>query len=596
MSATAHAATPAAQHTEPRPAATGALPRGGGLTIRVPLRLVVGAQYADPALSVYVKIAALALRPEGCRAKVATLAGYLGMSKSAVERALKQLTRPDVIDGVVEVPTVRKTAPDGKGESAHRITRPLDDSELWVRIPVRSAEALPPRLLRLYALLAYSTARRIPVTAAELGEMLYHHTGQRAGEHLGERQARRLVDELEETGWLTVRRREGERGRNAYEPNRHPLRIVTAAPLEDGAGAPVIHDGSGPADHDGSLASKEDQQTDRHEKTQVVGGSRRRRGDRSRSAPDARDLGSGTFGPGTSHAPRGTHTPRRATDNSRTPTGPYTGPELRWTKRIHDALAPVRSDLDGIRRYVLRQIAAMIGTELDANEASSSGRIADRISRRLQPVMREDIRDLGAWLLAVGLPHRGCGLPSCEDSYVWPTGEPCEICAVNQRVKRAQWAQARELQARLDELRARASAGTAVLPAKASYRERDRASDAEIRRAIAEHGPAGALHIYGHLRTGPLLREGYQEQLPLPAAENVPVLEPVIPGRMPDAVRAEVRPTAVRERTDGCPDCHASPGQACTTPRGRRRRTPHQARLHVTHPTSAYPAASGEDS
>jgi hypothetical protein len=153
-----------------------------------------------------------------------------------------------------------------------------------------------------------------------------------------------------------------------------------------------------------------------------------------------------------------THTPRPTTDTSGTP-GPYTGPELRWTQRIHDALAPVRHELDGIRRYVLRQIAAVIGTELDANPASSSGRIADRISRRLQPILREDIRDLGAWLLAVGLPHKGCGLDSCEDSRVWPTGEPCEICADNRRAERAQWARARELQARLDELRARASAG-----------------------------------------------------------------------------------------------------------------------------------------
>jgi hypothetical protein len=596
MSVAAHAASTAAEHPEPHRAAAGALPRGGGQTVRVPLRLVVGAQYADAALSVYVKIAALSLRPEGCTARVDTIAEYLGMSKSAVERALKQLARPDDVDGLVEIPTRRRTYKDGRGQSAERYVRPLPADELWVRVPVRAAEALAPRLLRLHALLAYSTARRIPVTAADLGEMLRHHTGQRAGEHLGERQVRRLVDQLEETGWLTVRRREGERGRHAYEPNRHPLRIVTARPLDDGAGAPVIHDGSGPADHDGSLASKEDLQTDRHEKTKVVGGSRRRRGDRSRPTPGAGDLVPATFGPGTSRAPRGTRTPRPAPAPGRT-TGPYTGPELRWTQRIHDALAPVRHDLDGIRRHVLRQIAVMIGTELDANPASSSDRIAARISRRLQPILREDIRDLGAWLLAVGLPHRGCGLPNCEGSRVWPTGEACEICAVNKRVQRAQWAQARELQARLDELRARASAGTETLPAKASYRERDRATDVEIRRAIAEHGPAGALHIYGHLRTGPLLREGYQEQLPLPAAGADPASrpEPVIPARAPDSVRAAVRPTAVREQTAGCPTCHASPGQACTTPRGRRRHTPHQARLDVTHPTAAHPAASGED-
>jgi hypothetical protein len=603
MPVAAHAALPAAEHPEPHTAATGALPRGGGLTVRVPLRLVVGAQYADAALSVYVKIAALALRPEGCTARVATIAEYLGMSKSGTERALKELTRPDDVDGLIEVPTRRRTYKDGRGQSAERYTRALAAGELWVRIPVRAAEALSPRLLRLYALLAYATARRIPVTAAELGEMLHHHTGQRVGEHLGERQARRLVDELESTGWLAVRRREGERGRHAYETRRHPLTLLGAIPSErpdeevvGEAGAPVIHDGSGPADHDGSLASKEDLQTDRRDETQVVGGSRRRRGDRSTPVENVGDLVPATFGPGASRAPRGDHTPRPDADNS-TATGPYTGPELRWTQRIHDALAPVRGDLDGIRPHVLRQIAVLIGTELDANPASSSGRIADRISRRLQPVMREDIRSMGGWLLKVGLPHRGCGLDSCEDGQVWPTGEPCEICAHAHQVQSAQWRRARELQHRLDELRARAAAadGT-VLPAKASYRERDRASDEEIRLAIAEHGPIGALHIYGHLRTGPLLRAGgYQEQLPLPSVPEVLAVEPLILGRMPEPVRAAVRPGAVQVQTSACPTCQAGPGQACTTPRGRRRHTPHQARLDVTHP-AAYEAASGEDS
>src|ERR1041385_2557873 len=199
MSAVARAACPAAPHSQPPSAAEGAHARAGGASIKVPLRLVVGAQYPDAALSTYVKIAALALRPEGCRAKVAVIAEYLGMSKSAVERGLKPLIREDMVDGLVEVPTVRKTASGGTGESAYRVTRPLTDGELWVRIPVPAGEALTPRLLRLYALLAYATARRIPVTVAELGEQLRHHTGKRAGTHLGERQARRLVDKLEAT-------------------------------------------------------------------------------------------------------------------------------------------------------------------------------------------------------------------------------------------------------------------------------------------------------------------------------------------------------------------------------------------------------------
>ncbi|MFF9138461.1 hypothetical protein ACF09G_12940 [Streptomyces albogriseolus] len=534
MSVAALAASPAAPHAQPQAAAAGVPARGAGLTVRVPLRLVVGAQYPDAALSVYVKIAALALRPEGCTARVTTLATYLGMSKSAVERGLKALRNPDPVDGLVEVPTVRRTLPGGRGQSAHRITRPLTEGELWVRIPVRAAETLTPRLLRLYALLAYSTARRIPVTAAELGEMLHHHTGQRAGECLGERQARRLVDELETTGWLAVHRREGERGRHAYEPHRHPLHPVPApaeeeAPaggdvLEDqepeqlalfGPGAPVIIDGSGPDLGDGSLASREDHLTDRPDETNAVGVTRRRRRDRKWVAAPVENLPvPDTFGPGTSRAPRGNRssaTPRQDL-NSHNP-GSYSGPELRWTERIHTALAPVRHELDGARRFVLRRIAREIAAQLDSG--ISPDRMAHRIHTRYTAGARADIRDIGSWLLAVGIRHKGCGVPSCEDGRVWPTGEACEICAHQRQVQRAQWRQARELEARLQQLRAERAAAAAdedqarpegrALPAKATYRQRDAVSDDQIRAVIAERGPEIALHVYGHYRVLPLL-------------------------------------------------------------------------------------------
>ncbi|WPP30001.1 hypothetical protein [Streptomyces sp. CL7] len=548
MSVAALAAAPAAPHPEPQTAAAGVPARGAGLTVRVPLRLVVGAQYPDAALSVYVKIAALALRPEGCTARVTTLATYLGMSKSAVERGLKALRNPDPVDGLVEVPTVRRTLPGGRGQSAHRITRPLTEGELWVRIPVRAAETLTPRLLRLYALLAYSTSRRIPVTAAELGEMLRHHTGQRAGETLGERQVRRLVDELETTGWLAVHRREGERGRHAYEPRRHPLHPVPA-PAEEkapaggdvlegqepeqlalfGPGAPVINDGSGPGDHDGSLASKEDHRIDRRDETKAVGVSRRRRGDRKWVAAPVENLPvPDTFGPGTSRAPRGNRssaTPRPDLTNHNP--GSYSGPELRWTPRIHTALAPVRHELDDVRRFVLRRIAREIGAQLD--NGISPERMAHRIRTRYTAGARADIRDIGSWLLAVGIRHKGCGVPSCEDGRVWPTGEACEICAHQRQVQRATWRQARELEARLQQLRAERAAaaadgdqaqpGARTLPAKATYRERDAVSDDRIRAVIAARGPEIALHVYGHYRVLPLLAAPQDPQTGGPHAQ-----------------------------------------------------------------------------
>ncbi|CUW29661.1 helix-turn-helix domain-containing protein [Streptomyces reticuli] len=554
MSAVALAAAEAAPHPEPHTAADGVCPSAsGGRTVRVPLRLVVGSQYSDAALAVYVKVAALALRPEGCTARVETLATYLGMSKSAVERALRLLTQPDPVDHLAEVTTTRRTKRGGTGDSAHRTTRPLADGELWVRIPVRAAEALTPRLLRLYALLAYATARRIPVTAAELAEMLHHHTGKQAGEHLGERQTRRLVDDLAATGWLTVHRREGTQGRHLYETHRHPLRTVPAAPAEPDAPeaeqlalwdgpAPVSHDGSGPDLRDGSLASKEDHSTDRHEKTQLGGGIRRRRGDRKWVArpvdnpvPDTvagRDrvlrTDAETDGPGPA-------TGRRT----------YTGPGLQLSPRVRRVLQPVRHELGGIRPFVLRRIARTIGQMLDA-PGGSEDRLTDRLTRRYATT--EQIRDMSRWILGAGLVRHGCGRPDCETGVIWPTGQDCETCAVNRQTAAARARREADLAAaeqRMAERRRErllvledqepaacptaarpqpqaepseqepdgtAAAGahrvvptSGPLPPKATYRQRDRASDDEIRAAIAEHGPAVALHIYGHLRTLPLL-------------------------------------------------------------------------------------------
>ncbi|MEU3683724.1 hypothetical protein AB0E99_22690 [Streptomyces sp. NPDC030592] len=536
MSAVALAAAEAAPHTQPQSAAPGARPRAGGLTVRVPLRLVAGSQYSDAALAVYVKIAALALRSKGCRARVSTLATYLGMSKSAVERGLRQLQNPDAVDGLIEVPTVRKTAPGGTGESAHRTVRPIDDDELWVRIPVRAAEALTPRLLRVYALLTYATARRLPVTTAELGEMLYHHSGAKAGEHLTEMSARRLVNELEATGWLTVRRREGRQGRHAYETNGSPLRTAPApAPVLEDADpeqlalwdveSPVIHDGSGPSDHDGSLASKEDHLTDRPEKPQLSGGARRRRGDRKWvAAPVDNPPVPDTFRKGETRAPRGNRTPT-PTSKPTTDSPGYTGPELRWTERIHIALAPVRHELDDVRRFVLRRVAREIGRQLDAGITPE--RMAARIQARYRSISPSDIRDMGAWLLAVGIVRRGCDDLRCEDGVIWgadpddhEAGAACRTCARQKEATAAWWRYARDLEARLQQMRAQRlqaaaathqhpdharPARTSVLPPKKTYRQREQASDEEILAAVATHGEAVALHLYGHLRTLPLL-------------------------------------------------------------------------------------------
>ncbi|MDX3455087.1 hypothetical protein PV396_24620 [Streptomyces sp. ME02-8801-2C] len=555
MSAVARAALPAAPHPQPHRAAEGAPARAGGAPIKVPLRLVVGAQYPDAALSTYVKIAALALRPEGCTAKVAVIAGYLGTSKSTVERGLRPLIGPDLVDGITEIPTVRRTMSGGTGESAHRVTRPLTAGELWVRIPVRAAEALSPRLLRLYALIAYAVVRGIPVTLTELSEMLYHHSGKKKGQHLSESSARRLVRSLETTGWITVHDREDHQGRHAYEAHRHPLHalpvpapVVVREPQADEQLAlwegesPVIHDGSGPGDHDGSLATEEDLGTDRRGETKLGGGIRRRRGDRKWVAAPVDNPVPDTFASGDRVLRTDTHTSPSPTVADR---APYTGPGLQLSPRVWRVLVPVHHELAALSPFVLRKIAHALGALLD--EGTDEQRLTGRLERRYATTT--EIHDIGRWLLGAALIRHGCGNPACETGTIWDTGADCELCATNRRAAAARAQRDAELTARELEMAAQRQArlhavddqavgephGVAVVreqlleppgaqpalsapaaqaapvqavvpwPARATEAERKTATSLDIRTAIARYGRTGAIHIYGHARVLPHL-------------------------------------------------------------------------------------------
>ncbi|MEU0459727.1 hypothetical protein ABZ322_44000 [Streptomyces sp. NPDC006129] len=203
--------------------------------------------------------------------------------------------------------------------------------------------------------------------------------------------------------------------------------------------------------------------------------------------------------------------------------------------RVWRVLEPVRHELPALSPYVLRRIAREIGTQLDA-PGGSEQRLIDRIARRYAST--QTIRDVGRWLLGAALVRHGCGRLDCETGVIWPTGTDCEICAVNRQVQRARAQRDRELAARERQMkeqrqhreaeRARAehlhepddraqprasvlppraeSPPAQPLPPKRTFRQRDAASDEEVLAAIAEHGPTVALHIYGHLRTLPLLR------------------------------------------------------------------------------------------
>ncbi|MEU4920214.1 helix-turn-helix domain-containing protein [Streptomyces parvus] len=516
--AVAYAAAPAAVPCPETPrASTGARPRaGGGFRIRVPLRLVVGGQYGDAALAVYIKIAALSVRAENCRAKVATLAEYLSLSKSAVERALTQLTTTGT-DGIAEVLTRRITSRDGEGESAERWVRPMEADELFVWLPARAATSLPPRQLRLYAVIAYAQIRRMPLSLAELRAVVRHQYGDSAGEPLGERQVMRLLDDLESTGWITIHRRQGPRGRHAYEAHQRPLHPVlddTAdepttgpVPAAPATATPDIHDGSAPRTADGSPATEEDRKTDRPSTSEGCGGIRRRR-----------DAGSSARG----------HGEKRSNNGGGTT---YRGPGLQLSPRVWQVLEPVRPELPTISPYMLRRIGQEIGRQLSAGVGMErlTTRLLTRYSRlTAHAPATENARrgDVGRWILGAGLPRHGCRLDSCESGTTWSTGERCHLCAnIAAEAERLAAVAAEQLLAAAPrpEPPAPVRPPTTWLPMPPpdpgpeppgpAEREQLRAAATPetVRQALAELGAPAAIRLYGRALVLPHLTEHHDE-------------------------------------------------------------------------------------
>ncbi|MFE9886257.1 hypothetical protein [Streptomyces scopuliridis] len=477
----------------------------------MPLRLVVGGQYADTALPVYIKIAALAMRPQGCRAKVSTLAEYLGMSKSAVERGLKQLHTPDPVDGVTEVITVRRTSRDGDGESAERRVRAMDTDgpELYVWIPVRAAEALTPRQLRLYAAITYAQIRRIPLALADLADHVRHQSGEHAGQPLGERQVMRLVDEMEASGWISVHRRQGPRGRHTYEAHRHLLHAITTSETPQGpAGAtPDIHGGSAPRSRDGSPC-EEDPRTDRpDENDAALGGEIRRRRD------------TGKWGAAPVENPAGVPDSLRAGHGQQRSNGgrTYTGPGLQLSARVWAVLAPVRHELENASVWELRQIGREIGRQLSAGTGQE--RLTARLTARYAST-QPPRRGIGRWILGAGLPRHGCGLTACESGVIWHTGARCHVCLDNAlhhahqqrpgaRQSEAPPAPAPDLRpADPDRWTPQAPRPRSTAPALTRAQKaalRAAATPDAVRAAIDLYGQATATDLYGHALVFPHL-------------------------------------------------------------------------------------------
>ncbi|WP_433406922.1 hypothetical protein [Streptomyces sp. CA-146814] len=413
-------------------------------TVWVPNSLYRGDDFCDEAVTVYIKVAALDARrsfpgtrgdQEPCTARVAELADMLGMSPSAVERGLTPLNRPCPDGSEPWLRTKQRTHRGGNGRSAMRYARLVPRDQDALEVPVRVAEALSPRRLRAWLHLARATAKSLPVTAAELAGELFHHTGKSAGTPLSEKTGRRLLEDLESAGWLTLGRRAGQHGRHAVAVNTSPLHAVPAPepvvdddalfPVSDLLGPAVTdnHDGVGPDDHDGSLATREDSSLTTDGRAGNLSIRRRRDSGSYRAAP-VENVAGGTF--------RAAPADEKRSNNGGA--GPYRGPGLQLSPRVWQVLEPVRTELPLIEPYVLRRIGQEIGRQLSAGVGMErlTTRLLTRYSRLTAagPATERARRgEVGRWILGAGLPRHGCRLDSCESGTTWSTGERCALCA-----------------------------------------------------------------------------------------------------------------------------------------------------------------------
>ncbi|MER6532994.1 HTH domain-containing protein [Streptomyces sp900105755] len=381
--------------------------------VKIPKRVWGSGSYSPGAVAYWAQLAALGHRPDGCRAHVSVLAAYMGDSKRSAERALAELSAPGP-EGEPELTTVRRTGSDGDGETAERRVRPAARGEHFAYVPVLAAKRLRRPLFVLYCALAYATTTKTPVTAAELAELLA----------VTERSVRRMTDELEGLGWITVHRRAGGHGRHLYDVHDLPLQPVVAAP-----GGPDTHGGSGAHTDGGSLAIKEDAGLTDESTTTGRGGFRRRRDDGKCPAPPVDTVSNRAGG---NYPVAAVPASLRGRVRRSAPPA-YAGPQLTLSRDawavVGPVLDPVADLLPDVSAFVMRRIVREVLRQV-RNDGIWPEDIRDQVARMRAWTPTEDLTDPGRWLLGAVLPVRSrCGRTGCHWGFLAHTGQPCKACA-----------------------------------------------------------------------------------------------------------------------------------------------------------------------
>ncbi|MFD9459172.1 hypothetical protein ACFWBC_39705 [Streptomyces sp. NPDC059985] len=281
------------------------------------------------------------------------------------------------------------------------------------------------------------------MSEAQLGEVLVHHSGKRAGQPIGAGAASAVVDSLEGLGWLRIHRREGRQGRNVYEVlERAPIETVVESgcaqttSVEQGSGGSGVGDGSGSQAGDGSLATEEDLQTDGlvHEGrliSSAVGEATVVAREAAVENPQPNDAPASSCGGLALRADE--HFPSLQLDADQRDA--YTGPELTFSPRLAWVMEPVAWLVQRVPAFVQRAFARQLGAQLA--EGVEPERLRSRLQSRFARTSPALMRSVEGWLLKVAAVRWGCHDPRCEEGMRWHSGEQCAECLAVRLERRA---------------------------------------------------------------------------------------------------------------------------------------------------------------
>ncbi|WP_406484112.1 hypothetical protein [Streptomyces sp. NBC_01568] len=304
---------------------------------------------------------------------------------------MKELTRPGP-DGFVELRSVRRTLPGGKGQSALRTVRQMTRTEKFVWVPVAASEDLTPRQLRAYAVIVFAGKMGIALTEGELAGYLLHRSGRKAGQPITAA-AGEVVDGVEAARWVTVQRRAGAQGRHRYIAHEaivsggEPVADSVLKEVQEGAEQPVegvpdgtacllVGEGSGVWVGEGSLANEEQPRTDSPDDegaliSPAVGEVPVVKGAwvvESRATAEARFEGVGGVALRAGEISQPSSKPdgeKRSSKGGGASQSSYTGPQLSMSPETYAVLEPVRVLLEQVTSSFISchaQSPALMGT------------------------------------------------------------------------------------------------------------------------------------------------------------------------------------------------------------------------------------------